>query len=190
MSSLGLPVLVLNKVWIPIRVITVKRSLKLLFADKVSVVFPDDYSVYNWGKWVLIKTREEENGILATIGKIKIPEVILLLKYDKVYYKRPKLTKRNIYIRDKYHCQYSGKQVSLKESDIDHVIPRSKGGKNSWDNMVVCSKEINRIKGNRTPKEAGLQLLKVPEKPIYKNLMIDPRLKIPESWGKFVKIDK
>ncbi len=190
MLSLNRPVLVLNKMWVPIRVASVKRCLKLVFADKASIVLPDDYSVHNWEKWITIPSLDEEIGILTTSGKIKILEVIVLLKYDKVYEKGVRLTKRNIYIRDGYKCQYSGQPMGHNDFDIDHVVPRSKGGKNSWENMVVCAKDINRLKGNRTPKEAGLKLIKKPRKPIYQHLMIDPKMRIPESWAKFINIKK
>ncbi|MHA1469085.1 MAG: HNH endonuclease [Candidatus Asgardarchaeia archaeon] len=186
MSSLAQPVLVLNKMWIPIRVASVKRCLKLIFADKASIVLPSDYSIHNWEKWASLPVAEEEEGITTTQGDIKIPEVVVLLNYDKVHRKSLRLTKRNLYIRDGYQCQYTGKQVNHKNADIDHVVPRSRGGKNSWENMVVCSRDLNRAKGNKTPQEAGLKLIKKPGKPSDKQLLFDPKLKIPSSWEKFI----
>lgn len=186
MSSLNRPVLVLNKMWIPIRIASVKRCLKLIFADKASIVDPSDYAIYSWDNWVTMDSSGDKFAISTTRGDLKVPEVIVLLKYDKVYIKDLRLTKRNLYIRDKYKCQYSGKQVSHREADIDHIIPRSKGGKNSWNNMVVCSKEINRQKANRTPAEAGLKLIKKPTKPSNKHLLIDPKMDVPSSWSKFI----
>lgn len=187
MSSLSRPVLVLNKLWMPIRIASVKRCLKLVFADKASIVDPEDYTVYSWEQWAKMDSAGDKYGIQTTSNRIKIPEVIVLSSYDKVFRKDLRLTKRNIYMRDKYRCQYTGKQVSHSEADIDHVIPRSRGGKNSWDNMVVCSKEINRLKANRTPEEAGLTLIKQPSKPETDNLLIDPKLDQPASWAKFIK---
>ena len=103
-----------------------------------------------------------------------------------------KLTKRNIYIRDKYRCQYTGKQLKFNEANIDHVVPKAKGGKNTWDNLVVCSKDINSIKGDKTNEEAGLKLIKKPTKPStdspYK--LFDTRFNMPESWSKFIKVKK
>lgn len=190
MSSLSKPVLVLNKVWIPIRIVDVKRSLKLIFADKAFIVDPHDYAVYDWDKWASLNVKDEEEGIETTRQRIKIPEIIVLNHYDKTHRRGAKLTKRNIYIRDSYVCQYTGKKVSHKEADIDHIVPRSKGGKNTWDNMVVCTKEINRKKGDRNPEEAGLKLLKKPSKPNSHNLLIDPKMAIPNSWDKFIKWNK
>ncbi len=187
MSSLNRRVLVLNKMWQPIRVITAIRAFKLLFADKASAVNPEDYQVYNWDEWIKTSVLETDYIVKSVKYDVRVPEIIVLLKYDKVYRKGVKLTKRNIYIRDGFKCQYSGKQVSNSEADIDHVVPRSKGGRNSWDNMVVCSKQLNRKKGNRTPEQAGLKLIKKPKKPDYKQLMLDPRLDNPPSWSKFIK---
>ena len=187
MGSLKRPVLVLNKLWIPIRVITVQRAFKLIFVDRASIVSPKDYSVYNWDEWIKEDALPGEIGVQTVNRRIKVPEVIVLLKYDKVHRRGVRLTKKNIYLRDKYKCQYTGKQVSHKESDIDHIIPRCKGGKNSWDNMVVCSKDINRIKGDRTPAEAGLKLIRKPTKPTFSHLLIDPMIDVPESWKKFLR---
>ncbi len=192
MASLSRPVLVLNKMWIPIRVASVKRCLKLVFADKASLVDPEDYAIYNWGEWTILPCADDEYSISTTRGDVKIPEVIVLLRYDKVYSKDLRLTKKNIYIRDKYKCQYTGKQLSYDEANIDHVIPRARGGKNTWDNLVVCSKEINSIKGDRTNEEAGLKLIKKPVRPSPDgpHRLMDSKFNMPESWGKFLKSNK
>jgi len=76
MSSLSKPVLVLNKMWIPIRVASVKRCLKLVFADKASLVDPEDYAIYNWEEWTMLDTDGDESSILTTRGDVKIPEVM------------------------------------------------------------------------------------------------------------------
>jgi len=190
MSSLDMPVLVLNKIWIPIRVASVKRCLKLIFSNKASLVDPSDYSVYRWEKWLSLDTTGDDHVIFTTRDSIKVPEVIVLLNYDKIYTKDLRLTKKNIYIRDKYKCQYTGKQLNFDETNIDHIIPRSRGGMNTWENMVVCTKEINSLKGDKTPEEAGLKLITQPIKPSANgpHNLIDPKFKIPESWSRFVKI--
>jgi len=186
MKTLDRPVLVLNKSWMPIRVITVKRACTLIFADKASVILPDDYSVYNWEKWCNIDVSDDKEGIQLCYSRVLIPEVIVLIRFDKVKIHGVRLTKRSIFIRDQHQCQYSGKKVKLDDADIDHIIPKSKGGTSTWENMVVCSKEINRLKGNRTPEEAGLKLLKQPHCPTYNRVMIDPKTNVPKSWDKFL----
>jgi hypothetical protein len=187
MKLIDRPVLVLNKSWIPIRIITVKRACTLVFAEKASIILPSDYSLYNWNNWLNFELGEGEIGIEMVHGKMKLPEVIVLLKFNKANLSGVKLTKRNLYIRDSNVCQYSGKKISSKNADIDHILPKSRGGKTSWENMVVCSKEINRLKGNKTPEEAGLKLIKKPEKPIYTKIMLDPKLNVPSSWTNFLQ---
>ena len=186
MGMLTKPVLVLNKGWTAIRISTVKQAFRIAFADRGSFV-DDKYNVYSWEDWAKLPVKEGDNYITSVNYDIRVPEVIVLYKYDKVFRKNAKLTKRNIYIRDGNRCQYTGKKLSQRDLDIDHVTPRSKGGKNSWSNLVVCSKEINRKKADRTPEQAGLKLIKQPSKPDSGRLLIDLNKKHPESWSKFIK---
>jgi 5-methylcytosine-specific restriction endonuclease McrA len=186
MESLKKPVLILNKVWMPIRVVPAIRAFTLLFAGKASVVDVLDYQVFNWDEWCLTEPVEDEEFVTTSNSKIRVPEVIVLSKYDKLPKKGMKLTKRNIFIRDGFTCQYTGEKVSTKNGDIDHVIPKSKGGKTSWDNLVVCAKAVNRKKADRTPKEAGLRLLKTPTKPPPSVIFIDPKMDMPPSWSNFI----
>ena len=181
------PVLVLNKGWVAIRVKTVQDAIKLVFRERALFVEVDDYEVYNWEKWVLLPIKEQNKIIQTTKNCIRRPEIIVLTNYNKIPSYNVKLTRKNLFIRDNFTCQYTGKKVDFNDADIDHVIPLSKGGKNTWNNLVVASKKINRKKGNKTNGEAGLKLLKKPVKPRYRELMIDPRMKIPESWKNFIK---
>jgi len=186
MSNLNKPVLILNKNWIPIRVKSVRKAFILASRERAAFIDPNDYSVILWDEWIKITPSEGELYIISTNANIKVPEVLILTHYGKLPIQKPKLTKRNIFIRDKYRCQYTGEKVNFKDGDIDHILPRSKNGKNSWNNLVVCSKALNRKKGDKTLKEAGLKLIRKPTVPRFNDLLIDPRMKIPESWRKFV----
>jgi 5-methylcytosine-specific restriction endonuclease McrA len=186
MDALKTPVLVLNKLWTPIRVIPSIRAFTLLFAGKASVVDVVDYAVFTWDEWSKVPAQEGEPVIHTSNANIKLPEVIVLSNYDKLPKKGMKLTKRNIFLRDNFTCQYSGKTVNTKTADIDHIIPKSRGGTTSWDNLVVCSKTINREKADKTPQEAGLKLLKKPGRPEPQVIYIDPRMDMPDSWAKFI----
>ncbi len=188
MSQLNSRVLLLNKLWIPIRIITVRRCIKLACAGKLGMVNTDDYSVVRWSKWSAMEIKDNELYIQSSHSKIKVPEAAVLFYCDKVYVKGGRLTKNNIYVRDEYVCQYTGKKLTKEEADIDHIIPRSKGGGNSWDNLVVCSKIVNRNKGNLTPEEAGLSLIKKPKKPIANRLRVSipPSYDAPLSWKKLI----
>lgn len=184
MSVLKEPVLVLNKVWMKIRIITVKRALKLIFADRASIISGPDFQIYKWKEWSELEADPDEKGIQTVYRRIKLPIVITLGKYDKVHRKSMRLTKQNIYRRDKYVCQYTGKRLSAAEADLDHIIPRSQGGRNSWNNLVVCSKEVNRVKADRTPEEAGLRLIKRPQKPT-EYIIVDPKIIENPYWENF-----
>lgn len=184
-KALSEEVLVLNKNWLAIRIRTVKQAI--LLASRGRACFIDaEYNVYSWKDWITLPCVEGE-GISTTGGEVRIPLVIVLTVYGQIPQSAPRLTKKNIFIRDGNICQYTGKKVSTKDADIDHVIPSSRNGKNNWDNMVVCSKKVNRMKADRTPEEAGLKLIRKPRKPSGANLMIAPDKEIPELWSKFMK---
>ena len=185
-EKLSRKVLVLNKNWLAIRVRNVKKAIMLVSRGRACIIDTEDYSIYNWKDWIDLPCVEGE-GISTTRGEIRIPSVILLTVYGKIPQSSPRLTKKNLFIRDGYTCQYTGQKVSTKDADIDHVIPSSRNGTNSWENMVVCSKKVNRMKANKTPAEAGLKLIKKPKKPSGANLMLDPRIEIPVEWSKFIK---
>jgi 5-methylcytosine-specific restriction endonuclease McrA len=191
MSALNKVVMVLNKSWMPIRIVPTYRAITLVFAGKASAIDVNDWSVYDWKNWSERSLSENPYGSISTSScDIEIPEIIVLSTYNKVFRKDVRLTKRNIYIRDGYRCQYTGKQIKESDADIDHVKPRSKGGANSWSNMVVCTKAINRMKADRTPEQAGLKLIRKPKKPDTDRMLIDPKVKILNSWNKFIKSNK
>jgi 5-methylcytosine-specific restriction endonuclease McrA len=190
MNTLDEPVMVLNKMWNAIRIVPAVRALTLLFADKASVVDGEDYTIYSWDDWVALETGEGDKYITTSSSNIKIPKVIVLSKFDKLPKKGMKLTKRNIFIRDDFTCQYTGKKVTTKDGDIDHVKPKSKGGKTSWNNSVLCSKTVNRKKADRTPEEAGLRLLRLPSKPSPQVIYLDPRMIVDPYWEKFISKKK
>lgn len=190
MKALEKEVLVLNKLWTAIRVVPAIRAFTLLFAGKASVVDGDDYIIYSWEDWLTVSPSGDDDFITTSSFNIKIPKVIVLSKFDKIPKKGMKLTKRNIFIRDDFTCQYTGKTVSTKNGDIDHVNPKARGGRTSWNNLVVCSKAVNRMKADRTPEEAGLILLRKPSRPEPQVIYIDPRMIMDPYWKKFVSKKK
>ncbi len=177
-------VMILNKNWFAITIRNVKKAIQLASRGRACFIDPQDYSVYTWEEW--IKLPCEGEGISTTSGKMRIPSVVLLTVYGKMPTSAPRLTKKNIFIRDGNTCQYTGKKVSMKNADIDHVIPTSRNGKNNWNNMVVCSKEVNRKKADRTPEEAGLKLIKKPKRPSNQQITFGSKIAIKEEWKKFL----
>lgn len=190
MSVLNNPVLILNNGWTPIRVKNVQSAIQLACRERANIVDTDTYQLYSWDEWAALPVMEGENFISAAHSQVRIPEVVVLTKYKHVPDFDIRLTKRSIYLRDGGKCQYTGRFLSKSDYDIDHVIPRSRGGKNTWGNMVLCDKKVNRRKADRTPREAGLDLIRKPFKPRTSTVMFDPSITRPESWKKFLKSRK
>jgi 5-methylcytosine-specific restriction endonuclease McrA len=115
-----------------------------------------------WTEWLTLPIREQDQAVKTVRGEIRVPTVIVLANFVKVPKKRPKLCARTIRERDGNRCQYTGVELRPDEGNIDHVLPRSRGGKDAWENCVWSSKTVNSQKGNRLPHEAGLKLLKQP----------------------------
>jgi 5-methylcytosine-specific restriction endonuclease McrA len=118
----------------------------------------------SWTEWMNLPIRSWDLTISGTNRIYRVPTVIIATNYSKmpVRYFKGRPSKDAIYNRDNGICQYSGKKVDRNNATVDHVIPRSKGGADSWTNLVLCSKDINSKKGNKTNNEAGLTLLKNP----------------------------
>jgi 5-methylcytosine-specific restriction endonuclease McrA len=141
-----------------------------------------------WAEWLTLPIREQDQVVHTVRGVVRVPTVIVLASYAKVPKKRPKLCARTIRERDGNRCQYTGVELRAGEGNIDHVVPRSRGGKDAWENCVWSSKAVNSKKGNRLPHEAGLKLLKQPvavrELPV--TALIRNTHGIPD-WEPFVK---
>jgi len=194
-NILNNPVLVLNKSWIPIRIETVRSAIERLFSARAVAIDEEFYQTYTWEEWLLSYSLSREvewtfpyKFINAVHINIRLPEVVLLVKYNKIPQVPVRLTRKNLLIRDSYMCQYSGKKLKTNEATVDHVIPKSRGGKTVWNNVVISTKEINSKKGNKTLKEFGMALLKKPKTPIWNPVYTAGSLITrPKSWSKFLK---
>ena len=161
-------VLVLNKNWQAINIKTPAEALSMMFAGTatgLNIVSKDHIQPLQWKEWAELTVSSDEECLHTINKKIKIPRVILLCHFNQVPKRRPKFTAKNLWERDKGTCQYTGKKLSPKEGNIDHVIPKSRGGKTCWTNCVISHKDINSKKADKTPKEAGLSLIKTPCEP-------------------------
>ena len=118
-----------------------------------------------WEEWITLPIREQDEAVNTVRGQIRVPTVIVAVNYAKVPKKRPKLCARTIRERDGNRCQYTGRVLRPDEGSLDHVVPRSRGGKDAWENLVWSAKEVNQKKADRLPHEAGLKLLSVPRAP-------------------------
>ena len=118
-----------------------------------------------WDEWIKLPVRAGDHAVRTMRGAIRVPTVIVAVNYAKVPKKRPKLSAKNIRERDGNRCQYTGRVLHPDEGSLDHVVPRSRGGADSWENLVWSAKEVNQRKADRLPHEAGLKLLNVPRAP-------------------------
>jgi len=183
-------VLVLNKSWRALGTTTVREAIVLLMRGSAVGLCVSKYKTYNWEQWIdpsSDQLPEVSHYIQSVNQKIPAPEAIVLRKYDDVYQYSVKFTKKEIYRRDDWTCQYCSSKKNEGDLSIDHVIPRSKKGKNSWANCVTCCLPCNAQKSNKMLKDSGMSLIREPEKPIWNPFIrIKPESRLA-SWGSFVK---
>jgi 5-methylcytosine-specific restriction endonuclease McrA len=161
-------VLVLNKNWQAVGIKSPADTFTMLMTDAATgldIRGLDHMVPLRWKDWIQLPIDNEDDFVQTVNQKIKIPKVIILSKFDRVPRKRPRFSQKNIWIRDNYTCQYTGKKLRPGEGNIDHVVPRSRGGSTAWENCVLACKQVNAKKADATPEEAGLRLLKKPEPP-------------------------
>ncbi|MCA8951397.1 MAG: HNH endonuclease [Planctomycetes bacterium] len=177
--------LVLNRSWQPIHVTTVRRALCLVFREVARVVSPATLTTYAFEEWMLEPVPPGQLAIRSPSIDIGAPEVILLARYDRVPCHEAPFTRRNLFLRDDFTCQYCGRRCASDHLSVDHVTPRSRGGRTTWENCVLACVGCNSRKADRTLKEAGFRLLRQPTRPRwspYLNLRPQQRL---DSWAKF-----
>ncbi|MGE3408576.1 MAG: HNH endonuclease [Pirellulales bacterium] len=194
-DPLGHSVLVLNRLYMAVHVINVRRAFILLCRDLAEVIHLEDgqYANYNFDSWREIselKAAYKEPGddwIRSVNFEVQVPRVIRLLTYDRVPRQSIRFNRRNIFARDNNRCQYCGKRFPTSELSLDHIMPRSRGGEASWENIVCCCVQCNVRKGGRTPQEAHMALIKPPVKP-KRSPMLSMKLGNPkyQSWKTFL----
>ncbi len=195
-SALEASVLVLNKMFMAVHVITVRRAFVLLCKDLAEVVSLEDgqFATYSFETWREVSEfrsklyREEEDDWVRTSNtEIQVPRVIRLTSYEKVPRHTVKFNRRNIFARDNNQCQYCGKKYPTSDLSLDHILPRSQGGGSSWENIVCACIDCNVRKGGRTPKQAHMSLIRKPEKP-KRSPMLNLKLtsKKYQSWKTFL----
>lgn len=184
-GSLNKDVLVLNKHWSPIRIVSVERAIKAVCRERAEILDEIDYNPHKWGTWCELKA-DPATGIKTTSGYIRLPEIIVLTSYDKIPNYKVRVSRKNVWARDNGECQYTGRKLSFNDATLDHVIPSSRGGSNDFDNLVTCASDVNLKKGNRTPEEAGLKLRRKPKAPKFSPIYTRVPKNPPKSWFQFL----
>ncbi len=183
------------------RVISVRRAFALLFKSDsrnepvAEIVHLEDgrYSSYNFDDWAELSAfkREfepsEHDWIRTVRFHILVPRIVRVLRFSKVRRQEIKFNRRNIFARDRNTCQYCGRRFSTVDLSLDHVIPRTQGGGTTWDNLVCSCLKCNVKKGGRTPEQANMRLIKIPEKPNYNpSLQVQLSDRRYRSWRQFL----
>ena len=159
-------VLVLNRSWVAVNVATVRRALTLVYQDVARIVAPEDYSTYNFEGWIeASQAARQGRRIYAASCSFCVPEVIVLSTFNGRFSKEVRFSRRNIFERDENCCQYCGKRYERSELTLDHVVPRSRGGTSTWNNIVLACIKCNMRKGARLVSELHMKLLRKPVKP-------------------------
>ena len=194
-TALDAKVLVLNKMYMAVRVVSAKRAFTLLAREIAEVVHIDDgvwqgYDLLSWAEISALQSEFEPlaHGWVRTVRmQFAVPRVIRLLGYDKLPKQHVKLNRRNLFARDKNQCQYCGHSFPTSELSIDHVKPRTQGGPDTWENLVCACVRCNAKKGGRTPAQARMSLIREPVRP-KRNPLISLRLgqERYESWKAFL----
>ncbi|MCS7063011.1 MAG: HNH endonuclease [Methylacidiphilales bacterium] len=193
--ALNSQVLVLNRLWQAVNICSARRAFSLLYLDHAHVVHPhhkeDDFALHNFHQWKEISRNYDGHDVVHTIHfRLRIPKIILLLIYDRLPRKEIKFTRQNLFERDNYTCQYCGQKFHPNELNLDHVIPRDQGGKTTWDNIVCSCIRCNSLKGNRTPSQAHMRLLKKPTAPRWRPFVhIQHMRSTHDSWHRFLNVD-
>ncbi len=163
-QDLNIAVLVVNRNFQPVHVTSARRAFCLMFRGSAHAM-DESGETYDLAAWRRLNPRQGDD-IAPTISCIlRVPRVLRLVHYDRVPRVVLALSPKNIMRRDGYQCQYCGARPGTQGLNIDHVFPRSRGGKNTWENLVAACQPCNRRKGGRTPEECGMRLMRVPTRP-------------------------
>ena len=194
-AILNSQVLVLNRLWQAVNICSARRAFTLLYQGHAQVVCADpenNFLTHDFGSWLDFSALapEPEHEMVTTISfKVRVPRVIVLLLFDRLPKKEVKFTRHNVFERDKNTCQYCGKIFDRSELNLDHVLPRDKGGSTTWENVVCSCIPCNTRKGNRLPHEAHMRLVRKPKRPKWRPFVhVTFSSQQHESWKHFVDL--
>ena len=186
--------LVLNRLWQAVNVVGVERAFSLLALEHAQVIYAEDgsFRLFDGAGWFAFsKDLETAPGsrVIRTVSQqVVVPTVLILRGYDRMLMQEMKFNRQNLLERDDFRCQYCGKNFPVKDLNMDHVVPRDRGGGTSWENVVISCIKCNSKKSNRSPKEAGMRLLKEPKRPPRRPFMSSLYGKpMEETWTHFIQ---
>jgi 5-methylcytosine-specific restriction endonuclease McrA len=181
-------VLVLNRVYQPVHITSVRRAFTMLYQGAAKAI-DGQFQLFDFESWSALAAAAHEEAIGTVGGRVRIPRVIVLLAYDRLPRARVRFSRFNIYARDDNTCQYCGRRHPRADLNLDHVVPRSRGGSTSWENVVCSCVPCNLRKGGRTPEEAGLRLLRAPARPRWTPMFRSAtRRALYREWKPFLSL--
>jgi 5-methylcytosine-specific restriction endonuclease McrA len=172
MIVLNSKVLVLNRSYFPIHVTSVRRAFSLLYQGIAQAV-DQEYRTFDYDSWSALSASLHDDTITLVDRAVRVPRVILLVAYDRVPKRHVRFSRFNVFARDKNTCQYCGLRFPRSELNLDHVVPRSRGGLSTWENVVCSCFSCNRIKGGQLPEEARMRLIRRPFRPEWTPFMLE-----------------
>lgn len=169
-DPLHLPVLVVNRFFQPVQITSARRAFLLLYGGS-ALAIDESGEMHDFLTWRTLPVRDGDDGLAIIGGSLRIPRVLHLRRYDRT--RRPviRLSRKNVMLRDAHQCQYCGRRPPVRDLNIDHVMPRSRGGPDSWENLVTACRVCNLRKGWRTPDEAAMRLIRPPAPPRWTSTM-------------------
>lgn len=196
-TGLTYRILVLNRLWQPVNIVGVERAFSLLLQDHAQVIYTGDESfrMMDSAAWLALSEEEtpaDNEAYIQTVRmRIRVPKVLLLRSYDQLPAQEVKFTRDNLFERDDYRCQYCGNHYDPVHLNMDHVIPRDRGGRTSWENIVTSCIKCNSRKANRLPHQAKMQLIRKPERPRWRPFVSSLIGQSYDSdWDHFINLKK
>jgi len=194
MRAVNSQVLVLNRLWQPVHICCARRAFSLLFLEHAEVVHTDagsNFYTHDIESWMLLSKNAGEKELVRTVShQFLVPAIIVLKVFDRLPKQDIKFTRQNVFERDRYTCQYCSTRFEAKELNIDHVIPRDKGGKSSWENVVCSCIKCNSRKANHLPSQVNMFPIREPRAPKWRPLFGTgpnrPARMAHESWRHFI----
>jgi len=190
-SVLDRPVLVLNRYWQPVHTCSVRRSLHLLcvgHAQVVQIEGDNCFATHDLSSWIDYSSGfSGEEMIHGARFALRLPKIVVLAFYDRVPRLEVRFSRRNVFLRDKFTCQYCAKILPETQLNLDHVMPRDKGGRTTWENIVTSCFRCNTRKANKLPQEAGMHPRSQPFAPRWRPLFgLHENGMADESWNHFL----
>jgi 5-methylcytosine-specific restriction endonuclease McrA len=186
MNVLAERALVLNRSWTAITTTSVRQALVLAYRRVARIICPETYQAYEFADWAELTAEESGPAVRTPLLRIRVPEIIVLTRYNGYPRRGIAFSRRNIYRRDRYTCQYCGARPGSELLSIDHVLPRSRGGRSTWENCVLACLDCNKKKANRTLPESGLSLPREPGRPDWRGALEISLGTRKASWEKFI----